>query len=119
MKPKSITQTYNDGSASVYRVDNIADKGDKPKEGLVLRVRPLYYEERTVGMSRFWTASQEDTKIERLLRFPRLDFVYRNDIIVPNDGKQYKIVQIQYPPDVEPKSMDLSLERIEVAYEVK
>ena len=118
MKLKSLTQVFNDGIANIYVVSNIAQKGNMPKDGLTVKVGSLRYEERTVGMSRFWAASQENTKIERILRFPRIDFVYRDDVVVPIDGKQYKIVQIQYPPNVEPPSMDLSLERIEVAYDI-
>jgi hypothetical protein len=38
--------------------------------------------------------------------------VSTHDIAIPNDGKHYDIVQIQYPEDIEPPVMDLSLERI-------
>ena len=118
MKPTTPlqVQTFNDGIANIKMVKNIASVGRLP----VLDSDPkaiLPYEERTVGMSRFWTASQDNTKIERMLRFPRLDTVVRNDVVIPTDGKPYNIVQVQYPPDISPPSMDLSLERIEVAYE--
>jgi hypothetical protein len=118
MKPKIPlqVQSYNDGIASIQKVKNIAPEGRLP----VYITEPkgkLPYEERTVGMGRFWTASQENTKIERLLRFPRKDTVVRDDQVIPTDGKPYTIVQVQYPPDVSPPSMDLSLERVEVAYE--
>jgi hypothetical protein len=118
MKLKSQTQQFNDGIANIYTVGNIAQAGNMPKEGLTLKVDSLRYEEKTVGMSRFWAASQEQTKIARLLRLPRIEFIDRADVVIPIDGKQYKIVQVQYPPDTEPQCMDLSLERLEVAYEV-
>jgi SPP1 family predicted phage head-tail adaptor len=112
-------QQYNDGILKVYEVGNIAQPGNMRKEGLTLKLaNPLRYEELKVFDSKFWAASQEGTKIERLLRIPRTEDVIRDDKIIPIDGKQYKIVQIQYPVDVVPKSMDLSLERLEVAYEV-
>jgi hypothetical protein len=112
-------QQYNDGILRVYEVGNIAQPGNMPKQGLTLKLpNPLRYEELKVFDSKFWTASQDGTKIERLLRTPRVDKVVRDDKIIPIDGKQYKIVQIQYPVDVLPKSMDLSLERLEVAYDV-
>lgn len=115
---KSKTQVFNDGIAEIYSVKNIAPPGNKVKMGLTIKVGPLRYEERTVGMSRFLLAKQDMTLIEQLLRLPRINFVSRNDVVIPTDGKQYKIVQVQYPPDIEPPCMDLSLERLEVAYEI-
>lgn len=113
------TQQYNDGVLSVYAVENIATPGNMPKQGLTLKLeKPLRYTELKVFDSKFWAAYQEHTKIERLLRTPRVDDVARDDVIIPIDGKQYKIVQIQYPVDVMPNSMDLSLERLEVAYDI-
>lgn len=111
-------QTYNDGVLNIYEVGDIAQAGNLPKDGLTLKVGSLRYHELKVFDSKFWAASQDNTKIERLLRTPRINFVERADAVVPIDGKQYEIVQIQYPVDVVPLSMDLSLERIEVAYEI-
>ena len=118
MKFKQQSQTYNDGVLKVYSVKNGAEAGNLPKKSISLKIDSLCYEERTVGMSRFWTASQEHTKIDRLLRTPKIDSVVRDDVIIPIDGKQYTIKQIQYPPDVEPACMDLSLERVTVAYDI-
>ena len=112
-------QQYNDGVLSVYAVENIAEDGDMPKTGLALKQGGLRYEEQIVGVTRFWAAMQSKTKIERVLRTPRIDSVSTNDISIPIDGKQYTIKQVQYPPDVEPPSMDLSLERSEVPYDIK
>lgn len=112
-------QTFNDGILKVYKVRNIANPGDRPKDGLTLKLlKPLRYAELKVFDSKFWSASQNNTKIERLLRVPRTDQVQREDKVIPIDGQQYEIVQIQYPIDIVPKSMDLSLERINTAYEV-
>lgn len=118
MKPKTLTQTFNDGIVEIYSVGNISEQGNMPKDGLTLKVGPLRYEERTVGMGRFWTAAQAQVKIEQMLRVPRVNSISSQDIAIPKDGHQYKIVQIQYPPGVEPPSMDLSLERLEEAYEI-
>lgn len=112
-------QQYNSGVLRVYKVGNIALAGNLPKQGLTIKLtNPLRYEELKVFDSKFWAASQEGTKIERLLRIPRVDNIVRDDKVILTNEKQYKIVQIQYPVDVVPKSMDLSLERLEVAYEV-
>lgn len=118
MKLPTQTQTFNDGIVSIYKVDNIAQPGNMPKDGLIIKVKNLRFEERTVGMSRYWTALQDNARIEQLLRMPRINSVTVHDVAILN-GQQYDIMQVQYPPDVEPPCMDLSLERLEVAYEIK
>ncbi len=118
MKLQTMTQTFNDGIVNIYSVGNIASPGNMPKDGLTLKVGYLHYEERTVGMNRFWTGVQAQAKIGQLLRVPRIHSVSPQDIAIPNDEEQYKIVQVQYPKDISPPCMDLSLERLEAAYEV-
>ncbi|ABO51112.1 hypothetical protein Dred_2602 [Desulforamulus reducens MI-1] len=114
---KQQTQTFNDGIVNIYSVGNIAQLGNMPKEGLTLKVGPLRYKERTVGMGRFWTAMQAQTRIDQVIRVPQIRSVSTQDIAVLMDGKQYEIKQIQYQEDVEPPVMDLSLERLEADYE--
>lgn len=115
---KQKTQTFNDGIVSIYSVEDIALPGNMPKEGLSLKEGNLRYDERTVGMGRYWTAMQAQARISLLLRVQRLRNVSTQDIAIPNDGEQYRIVQIQYPEDIVPPVMDLSLERIEAKYEI-
>lgn len=117
MKLPILTQSFNDGIVNIYSVKNIAAPGNMPKDGLIPKIENLRYEECTVGMSRYWTALQDNAKIDQLLRVPRINSVTSHDVAIL-DGRQYDIVQVQYPPDVEPPCMDLSLERLEVAYEV-
>ena len=116
--PKQKNQTFNDGVANIYSVGNIAPPGGMPKDGLTKKESNIRYKERTVGMSRFWTAMQVNAKIGRLLRMPRVTDVSTQDVVIPTDGEQYKIVQVQYPEDVYPPVMDLSLERIDAAYDI-
>ncbi len=116
MKPK--TQTYNDGIVKIYSVGNIAAPGNMPKDGLTLKISPLRYEERIVGMGRYWTAMQAQAQIDRIIRVPRIESISSQDVAIPIDGKQYQIKQVQYVPDIEPPSMDLSLERLEAAYDI-
>lgn len=118
MKLPTLTQSFNDGVVNIYIVDNVAEAGNLPKQVLTIKVSVLHYEERTVGMSRFYTAMQNQVKVEQMLRVLRIDSVSTQDVAIPKDGKQYEIVQIQYPKDVEPPVMDLSLERLEVDYEI-
>jgi hypothetical protein len=118
MKLKTLTQPYNDGVVKFYSVSNIAAPGDMKKDGLTLKLEtPLPYEERTVGMNRYWTAMQAQARIDLVIRAPQIRAVNVHDVVVLCDDEQYDIKQIQYPPDVEPPSMDLSLERLATRYE--
>lgn len=115
MKP--ITQTFNDGVVNIYSVGNIALSGNMPKEGLTLKVGHLRYKEKTVGMSRYWIAKQAQAKIDMVIRVPKILAISVQDIAIPIDGNQYRIVQIQHIEDMEPPVMDLSLQRLEADYE--
>lgn len=88
-----------------------------PNDGLIPKVKKLRYAERTVGMSRYWTALQNQAQITQMIRTQRINSVNVHDVAVLN-GKQYDIVQVQYIQDTEPACMDLSLERLEVEYEI-
>ncbi len=115
----SKIQTFNDGVVSIYTVGNIATAGNMPKEGLTLKFeKPLPYEERTVGMGRYWAAMQNQVKVQQMLRVQRINNLSTQDVAIPIDGEQYKIVQVQYPKDVEPPCMDLSLERLVAEYDI-
>ncbi len=118
MKPQTLTQTFNSGIVNVYSVGNIADPGDMPREGLTLKAGPLRYDERTVGMNRFWAAMQNQVKVDMVIRAPRIDAISTHDIAIPVDGTQYEIKQVQYPPDVEPPVMDLTLEKLDSDYDL-
>lgn len=111
-------QTFNDGVVDIYSVDNIAETGNMPKERLTLKAGSLRYKERTVGMGRYWAAMQAQAKIDMVLRVQRIRNVSVQDIAIPNDGEQYIIKQVQYPEDVYPPVMDLSLERLVQKYDV-
>lgn len=115
---KQERQKYNDGVVSIYSVGNIAEPGNMPKEGLVPKVVSLRYAKRTVGMGRYWAALQAHAKVDMILRVPQLKNVSTQDIAMPIDGHQYKIVQVQYPEDVTPPVMDLSLERLVQEYDI-
>ncbi len=111
------TQTFNSGIVNIYDVTNTAGPGDMPQWAITLK-RTLRYKERTVGLQRFWAAHQANVTVNYVLRCPRLRDVSAQDVAIPNDGKQYRIVQIQYPEDVDPPVMDLTLEEIKPVYDI-
>lgn len=110
-------QSFNDGVVKICEVDNMALDGDMPKNGLVLK-RTMRYKERTVGLTRYYAALQASVRVQYVLRCQRLRDVSTQDMAIPNDGKQYRIVQVQYPEDVFPPVMDLTLEEVSAVYEI-
>ena len=117
LQSKPTNQAFSDGLVRIYAVTNAAEAGNKPVERLALK-HTLRYEQRIVGMSRHYVALQANVKISHVLRCPRLATVSTQDIAKPNDGRQYRIVQVQYPPDVVPPCMDLTLEEVAAQYEL-
>lgn len=81
-----------------------------------------YYGERIVGFSRFYTAQQSNTRIDKLIRMhrpPRGTDILASDMCVLADGYIYRIKQAQYLRDDDGgyDAVDLSLERIGEKYE--
>lgn len=89
-----------------------------PKEGLILK-QTLRYKERTVGFKRYYAAMQNNIKIDFVIRCPQVRTVKADNVAILIDGDQYRIKQIQYPEDVEPPVMDLTLERLGEFYDVE
>ena len=112
---KSQTQSYNDGIVSIYKVSDISLPGDMPVDGLVLQ-QTLRYKERTVGLNRYYSALQNNIKVDFVIRCPEVRGLSQKstDILVAIliDDQQYKVMQIQYIEDAQPPSMDLTLERV-------
>ena len=118
IRKKKHDQSFQDGIVMIYDVVNTAPPGGLPNNKLAAEPKKsLRYDEKTVGIQRFEAAMQNNAKIETLLRCPRARDVSTQDIAVPIDGKQYNIRQIQYPEDIHPPVMDLSLVRVEQVYE--
>lgn len=112
---KKQDQTFNDGLARFYETVNDTQNGRRPAKKLSLKSM-LRYEERTVGMTRFWEAKRNDIQIDRMIRCPLQRTVCVNDIAALPDGAQFAIRQVQYPKDVPAPVMDISLERLRDAY---
>jgi hypothetical protein len=70
-------------------------------------------------MTRFWNAQQQNVSIDRIVRMPRQEDVSTQDVAILENEMQYDIVQVQYPEDVTPLCMDLSLRRREENYDLK
>ena len=110
-------QKFNDGVAFFYKVTNIAAPGNLAKKGIEVK-GSLRFEERTVGMSTFYTAKQSNDKIDLKIRCPRVDSISTQDVVIPKSVEQFEIKQIQYINDTDVPCMDLSLSRLEAKYDV-
>lgn len=109
-------QTFNDGILKIYTVKNIAPDGEVPVEGLDL-LYTLRYKERTVGIRRYYAAQQSNFRIDKVLRCPKRE-VNTECVAIPNDGQEYVIRQVQYPENIDPPVMDLSLEKRVTDYDI-
>lgn len=114
---RNTAQTFNDGTVRLYKVSNVAPPGGKPKQALTQKCA-MRYKERTVGLTRFYAALQANVRVQYVLRCQRLRDISTQDVAIPSDGKQYKIIQVQYPEDVFPPVMDLTLEEVTAVYAI-
>lgn len=112
-----ISQSFNSGVVSIYRLIDVGEPGYAPVPRLDLRVR-LHYEERKLGLIRYFSASQNQVKVEKVLRVPRRAEISPQDVAVTQDGRQYRIELIQMAESVYPPSLDLTLGTIEQVYEL-
>ena len=112
-----ITQNYNDGLVQIFAVSNAAAPGRMPVEQLTPKIK-LRYEERSLGLQRYYSGKQNQVEVERVIRTPRRREVSSQDVAVTEDGAQYRIDLMQPVKDTYPPSMDLTLSRIDQNYDV-
>ena len=104
-----ISQTYNDGVVTVFAVYDEAESGLLPVPSLTELVT-LPYQERKVGIKRYYEAKQNQIQIEKVLRVPRPPLEINNqDVAQTENGKRYRIDLVQLIDDVYPPSLDLTL----------
>ncbi len=112
-----VTQSFNDGIVRIYGVEDISIPGYAPKPQLQEKAM-LRYEEQRTGINRYYAAKQANIEITRVLRCPRIDSIATQDVVETEDGRQYRIEQIQMVQGVYPASMDLSLSKVVQDYEM-
>lgn len=103
-----ISQSYPDGLVTIYRLTDSASPGYAPKP-TPTKVGILRYEERRLGLQRFYSAQQVNVQVERVLRVPRGMSTAVQDRAVTEDGQEYEISLIQAVTGVYPPSLDLTL----------
>ena len=105
-----ITQTFNDGIVKIYTVTDGAASGYMPEPVLTEMVK-LPYQERKLGIKRYYSAKQNMIHAERVIRVPRSEhFVINNQQIAETeDGDKHRIDLVQIVPDVYPPCQDITL----------
>lgn len=112
-RPKNeITQTFNDGVLTVYQQIDSAKPGYQPKPELKQKIT-LRYEERRLGIQRYYSAAQNQVWVERVVRTAKTNKVSSQDIAMTEDGQTYRIDFVQTVPDAYPPCVDLTLVRHE------
>lgn len=105
-----ITQNFNDGVVTIYIVMDGAASGYMPEPTLTELVT-LCYQERKLGIKRYYSAKQNQIHVERVIRVPRPGTFKINsqNVAETEDGIRYRIDLVQLVPDVWPPCQDLTL----------
>lgn len=114
---RRITQSFRDGVVRIYTVTDAAQPGYQPRPAPTL-LETLFYQERRVGLQRYYSGKQAQVQVERVIRTQTRPSVNPQCIAVTEDGEQYGIDLVQQVTDAYPASMDLTLTKIEQKYEV-
>ena len=112
-----ISQSYNSGVVTVYRVTDGARPGFAPAPVLEKKA-VLRYEEQRLGLTRLYLSRQNQVRVEKVIRVPRGPEVSSQDVAVTEDGRQYRIDAVQLAARVRPPSLDLTLTKAEQVYDV-
>jgi len=111
------TKGFNDGTVEIYKVDSTAVPGKTPKKRIQFK-ETLRYRKKTVGVTRFYSAKQNNSKADRLIECLLREAVTATDVAIFSDGKQYQIIQLQYPEEARPPTMLMTLERLGTLYDI-
>jgi len=118
-RPKrEVSQTYNDGVVTVYRVTDSAVPGNMPVIDTE-KCAVLHYEEQRLGITRYYAAAPTMAQVERVIRVPRRDGIDAQMMAITEDGRKYRIDLVQTVMDVFPPSLDLTLSKVTHNAEVK
>lgn len=108
-----VTQNYNDGVVAIIAVVDTAKPGYQPQPGDPQEKYTLRYEERRLGIQRYYSSLQNQIQLDRVIRVPRVAGITTQDFAVTEDKQAYRIDLVQSVMDVYPPSLDLTLTKIE------
>lgn len=111
-----ISQAFNDGMVTVYKTDPEAPDGFFQEADRSVKVK-LAFQERRLGLKRFYEAKQNHVQVERVLRVQAPPVaISTNDLctVTPDLGILYRIDLVQRVFDVYPPCLDLTLAPLSV-----
>lgn len=97
-----VFETFNSGILDICKV--------KDNKVIADVVKGIRYQNKTIGVTRYWNAQVASAKIDKLISIPLIRGVEYSHIILIN-REQYKINQIQPKEDTNPPTLLLSLEK--------
>ena len=110
--------TFDDGILNIYDIQNLAQQGDKPRMGLVLKSTHFFGFD-TVGYNRYYAALKTNEQIDGVIRIWQDRTITNQNICVLEDNLQYKISLIQHTKDDDGVDVTkLTLTRIDEKYEI-
>lgn len=108
---------YDSGTLTLQRGTNTAPPGEAPSMKF-LPVWGSYYEARTVGLQRYYTAKEHADQADAVVRVPRyygISAASDRVVLAPVDHKDtgaYKVLQVQHVDDDDGlPATDITLER--------
>lgn len=106
-----ISQSFVDGIVTIFRLTDTAKPGYRPSP-IPEKTAVLRYEERRLGLTRYYSARQVNVEVERVLRVPRGPGISPQDLAVTEDGREYTVDLVQTVEGVFPPCLDLTLSRV-------
>lgn len=103
-----ISRSFPDGVVKIYATENAAKPGYAPEIVKTLKAA-LPYEERRLGIQRYYSGAQNQTRIQRVLRVPRGMPVSNQDMAETEDGALYRIDLVQAVTEGAPPALDIQL----------
>lgn len=98
----SKRQTFNDGICTIATIINA--------NGLKIKQAGIRYDNRTVGLERFYKAAEYQQRCDKVIRIPLIVEPQATDIVIMN-GDQYNVIQVQMIKDAKPQAWQLSIEK--------
>lgn len=109
--------TYDDGILRICEQVKVSGNTVKPETRLRERTRH-YFGYDVLGINRYYTALRANVKIDAVVNIPGWDVIDSRDIVVLEDGSQYRLALVQPQLDRDGLRMTkLSITRITESYD--
>ena len=97
---RNTFETFNDGICNFHEIDEDGNAAEI--------LESIRFQERTVGIRRYYEAMTAKVQIDRLIRIPYQPWMTSEYLAVIH-GQDYEIKQVQVIPDSLPQCNDISL----------